>query len=296
MAHAAARFDGGIIASVKIADETLRLLERALGGRHAPRVRALHLPPAPWNGTREGEFGAIELDDGSLGLSFVLLQGTLASLAGGPGAGRPGANLVGADALDVARHWARPDGALRTIGFAAVNALTAHLYRRAGFAPPVAADSIGGLAPQAGEHIGMIGYFPPLVKRVTDCGARLTVLELRGDLAGPRDGFHITLDARELETCDKVLSTSTVLLNDTLDDVLAHCARAKAFAMVGPGAGCLPDALFARGVTIVGGAWIERPDAFKAALASGAPWGPHVRKFALARTDYPGIDALCDAR
>ena len=81
----------------------------------------------------------------------------------------------------------------------------------------------------------------------------------------------------------------------TLDAVLAHCSKARAFAMIGPGASCLPDALFARGVTLIGGNWIERPEAFKQALANGTPWGPHARKFALAREGYPGIAALLAA-
>lgn len=289
----------GIIGSMRIADEMLALLENALRGAPVPKVRALHLPPAPWSGKREGEFGAIELDDGALGLSYVLLDGLLDGLrstrAPGSRDASAGAGLIGADALAIARHWAGADPALRTIGFAAVNALTRHLYDRAGFVAPPAADSIGGLAPRADEHIGMIGYFPPLVSQVIESGARLTVLELRTDLAGARDGFHITLDARELEACDKVLSTSTVLLNDTLDDVLAHCSHARAFAMIGPGASCLPDALFARGVTLIGGTWIERPEAFKEALANGTPWGPHARKFALAREAYPGMAALLAA-
>lgn len=283
------------MSAMRIADEMLALLDDALRGAPVPKVRALHLPPAPWSGKREGEFGAIELDDGSLGLSYVLLDGLLDKLVSDARGGGAGAGLIGADALAIARHWAGNDPALRTIGFAAVNALTRHLYDRAAFVPPPAADSIGGLAPQAGEHIGMIGYFPPLVNQVTASGARLTVLELREDLAGARDGFHITLDARELRACDKVLSTSTVLLNDTLDAVLEQCANAKAFAMIGPGASCLPDALFARGVTLIGGAWIERSDGFKQALANGAPWGPHARKFALARDGYPGIAALLAA-
>lgn len=288
---------------MKIAEEMLALLAKALRGARVPKVRALHLPPAPWSGKRDGEFGALELDDGSLGLSYVLLDGLLDELAAQAEAASsrtddraPGASLVGMDALTVAHHWAGADAALRTIGFAAVNGLTRHLFDRAGFAPPTAADSIGGLAPKAGEHIGMIGYFPPLVKHVTASGARLTVLELRSDLAGAHEGFHITLDARELESCDKVLSTSTVLLNDTLDAVLAHCSNARAFAMIGPGASCLPDPLFKRGVTLMGGVWIEEPDAFKAALTHGTPWGPHARKFALTRGDYPGIDALSIAR
>ncbi len=273
-----------------IADEMLQTLAHALAGAAPPRVRALHLPPAPWDGSKDGEFGALELDDGSLGLSYVLLDASLAALASG---GR-GGGVAGADALGVARLWATGRGAERTLGFAAVNALTRHLFDRAGFTPPDATDSIGGLAPQAGEHIGMVGFFPPLAKAVTACGARLTVLELRPELAGTHDGFHITLDPRELEACDKVLSTSTVLLNDTLDAVLSHCTAASAFAMIGPGASCLPDPLFRRGVTLLGGVWIEQADAFKRALVAGQPWGRHGRKFALSRTQYPGLDALLE--
>lgn len=271
-----------------LVNELLDSLSRALSRFKAPRVRALHLPPARWDGSKDGEFGAIELEDGSLGLSYVLLDATLSALA----SRGHGQDVIGADAMDVARWWAHGDGARRTLGFAAVNALTRHLFDRVGFAPPDATDSIGGLDPQPGEHIGMIGFFPPLVKQVTACGARLTVLELKPELAGERPAFRITLDPRELDACDKVLSTSTVLLNDTLDAVLSHCARARAFAMIGPGASCLPDALFKRGVTVMGGAWIEEPERFKRALAAGDPWGGHARKFALDRENYPGIDAL----
>jgi len=276
---------------VGLAAEVLDSLYRACAGLALPRVRALHLPPAPWNGSKDGEFAALELEDGSLGLSYVLLDGTLAALV----SGARGAGLVGADALDVARLWAQGRGAERTLGFAAVNALTRHLFDRAGFVPPDATDSIGGLAPQPGEHIGMVGYFPPLVKQVTACGARLTVLELKAELAGRSDGFRMTLDPRELESCDKLLSTSTVLLNDTLDAVLAHCSGARAFAMIGPGASCLPDPLFRRGVTLLGGTWITDAEGFKRALVAGAPWSEHARKSAIAREGYPGIAALLAA-
>ena len=273
---------------MNVAEDMLLTLTRAFAGARTPRVKALHLPPAQWDGSKDGEFGALELDDGSLGLSYVLLDGALTALVGGAGS----ASLIGADALAVAGEWVHGSGAARTLGFAAVNALTRHLFDRAGFVPPDATDSIGGLEPEAGEHIGMVGFFPPLVKQVTSCGARLTVLELRPELAGAREGFRITLDARELEACDKVLSTSTVLLNDTLDDVLSHCTGARAFALIGPGASCLPDPLFRLGVTLLGGVWIEQGEAFKQALAAGRPWGPYARKFALARADYAGIDAL----
>ena len=72
--------------------------------------------------------------------------------------------------------------------------------------------------------------------------------------------------------------TSTVLLNDSLDAMLAHCRGARAVAMVGPGAGCLPQPLFDRGITALGGTWVEDGQALAAALRSGAPWSGFARK------------------
>lgn len=275
-----------------VADALLSDLACRLRGASRPRVRALHLPPAPWNGSKDGEFGALELEDGSLGLSYVLLDDSLAALA----SGAVTQGLIGADALELAQWWRDREGAARTLGFAAVNALSRHLFNRAGFVPPAAPDSIAGLDPQPGEHIGMVGFFPPLVKQVIASGARLTVLELRADLAGEHAGFRVTTDPTALQSCDKVLSTSTVLLNHTLDSVLANCQRARRIALVGPGAGCLPDALFERGITTLGGTWITDAEGFKQALRQGAPWTAHARKFVLHAADWPLMQAAMSLR
>jgi uncharacterized protein (DUF4213/DUF364 family) len=268
-----------------LADDLLQHLAQALGPGPRPRVRALHLPPTPWTGLKDGEFGALELDDGALGLSYVLLDHALEELA----AAGTGHVLVGADALDIAHWWRDRDGSARTLGFAALNALSRHVFDRMGLVPPAATDSVAGLAPQPGEHVGMVGFFPPLLKQVTACGARLTVLELRADLAGDGAGYRVTLDPRELQTCSKVLCTSTALLNHTLANVLSHCTQARQIALLGPGAGCLPGPLFARGVTTLAGSWILDPAGFCQALRTGAPWGAHVRKFALPQSQWRGI-------
>ncbi|MFO1328987.1 MAG: DUF364 domain-containing protein [Rubrivivax sp.] len=276
---------------MNVAQEVVAQLGQAFAGRAVPRVAALHLPPVPWDGSKDGEFGAVELASGALGLSYLLLDDTLRSV------GAAAAAVQGADALALAARWADPAStpAQRALGFAAVNALTRELFDRAGFVPPPATDSIGGIDPQPAESIGMVGYFPPLVKQVTARGARLTVLELRQDLAGTHEGFRITLDARDLAGCTQVLSTSTVLLNHTLDDVLAACRAASRFVLIGPGAGCLPDALFARGVTALGGTWIRDAAAFRDAIASGGKWSAAAGKCLLQASAYPGLVALAAA-
>jgi hypothetical protein len=267
-----------------IAEALLSNLERHLHAAPAPSVKALHLPPVPWNGQKDGEFGALELADGSLGLSYVLLDDSLPSFVGG----RAAATLVGADPMRVAADWLEGDGVARTLGFAAVNAMSRHLMDRMGFVPPLAPDSIGCLDPQPGEHIGMVGFFPPLVRQVTGHGARLTVLELRADLAGQHAHCKVTLDPRELDDCDKVLCTSTVLLNHTLDDLLAHCRNARHIVLIGPGAGCLPGPQFEAGITVMAGTWITDTQGFTRALHAGQPWSRFARKFALGGADWPG--------
>ncbi len=274
------------------ATDLIAELERATAGHSIPRVRALHLPPPEAAESRNGEFCALELDDGALGLSYVLLGGILSRLA----ASDDPHTIVGMDALQLAREFASPTAGAggdaeirRTLGFAAANALSRTVMERMGFAPPRALDSIGGIDPQAGDHVGMVGLFTPLLKQVTAAGAQLTVIELNPDYAGHYDGYRVTLDAAALEDCNKVLSTSTILLNHTVDDMLAHCRNARRIVLIGPSAGCLPDPLFARGVTVVGGSWITDRAGFIDVLRRGESWSGFAYKFALGAADWPGL-------
>ena len=111
---------------MSVVAESLDLLRRFAGRGPLPRVRALHLPPPPPPGGMRGEFCALELDDGSLGLSYVLLDDTLARLREQDAS----LGLAGADALEVAHSLAGAAGPQRAIGLAASTAA----HGRAGFA------------------------------------------------------------------------------------------------------------------------------------------------------------------
>lgn len=265
----------------------------ALAGRIAsalgnPRVRAFHLPPKRPPGVKQCEFCALELEDGAIGLTYVSLGDTLPLMQD---AVRP-EDLAGLPALALAEGFARDDAVSRAIGFAAVNALSQALFAKAAWHPDDAADSLGEVKPSAGEHIGMVGLFPPLVPSITRAKARLTVLEMRADLAGEHDGYRVTLDPRDMAACDKVVSTCTIMLNHTVDGVLAACRGARYLAIIGPTAGCLPDPLFAAGVTALGGRLVTDPAGFRDALLAGGKWGEHARKYSIFARDYPGLEDL----
>jgi uncharacterized protein len=282
----------GVAASPRLAPAVsaayVELAERIATRLGSPRVRALHLPPPSAGEAKDAEFCALELDDGSIGFSYVWLDAIEPLLRARP---HP-ESFAGAKALALARGYAETDPAAKALGFAAINALSQALFARADWTPPPAGDSLGEIEPRRGEHVGMIGLFRPLVERVAEAGAQLTVLELKPELAGEHEGHRVTLDPAELVTCDKVVSTCTVMLNDTLDGVLAACRNARHFAIVGPTAGCIPDPLFARNVATVGGRRVEEPRRFLDAFGRGAKWGSFARKYVIARQDYPGIDWL----
>ena len=271
-----------------ITDIYVSLAERIATRLGSPRVHALHLPPSA--AMKEAEFCALELEDGSVGFSYVLLGATEPLLRARLDSGA----FAGTAAAELARGYAGHDPAARALGFAAINALSQQLFARARWTPSSAGDSLGDIAPQSGEHIGMIGFFPPLIPQVNQAGARLTVLELRPELARDYAKFRVTLDPNELATCEKVVSTCTVMLNDTLDAVLAACRNARHFAIVGPTAGCVPDPLFARGVDSIGGRRVVDLEKFRDAFREGKKWGSYAEKYVIARRDYPGVDALLD--
>ena len=258
-------------------------IEAALG---AARIARVVLPPLADHPGKEGEFCAVQLEDASVGLSFALLDGTLRALHAGalPAAGTPAAALVAG--------YEGGHGAARALGLATINALTRRLYDRAGFEPDDSVDSFGSLQLAAGDRLGMVGHFSPLIRHARDLGVEVVVLELKAELVREESGLVVTLDPRRLAGCNKIVSTSTLLLNDTFEQVAALWRDADAVAIVGPSAGCPPDPLFAAGVTAVGSAWVADADTFLARLESGTKWGAASRKITVTPQRYPGFEQL----
>lgn len=260
-----------------------------------PRVRRLHVPhrdSAP--GEHDAEFCAIELDDGAFGLSYVLLGDTLCALLSSHGAGA--LPLGGADPMAMAGRLIDGNPVERALALAAINAMTDSVWRRVGYEPPAAGNSLGDVALGATDHLGMIGFFPPLVKRVAESGGRLSVVEMNATMvARQRERYPqvtIGLDRALLADCTQVVGTSTMLLNDTLDDMLAAAPSARRFALIGPSAGLWPDALFERGVSLMGGTRVTDARAFSDAMAAGVSWSAASRKFAIPRDGWPGWRAI----
>lgn len=285
--------------TTSLAQDIVAQLEAVARRFPAPRIVALHVPAdlgTEAARARDAAFCAIELEDGAFGLSYLLLGDTLRQLLQDTGEHGAQPPLRGACPLMLGRRFATRDGLDRALALACINALTDSAWRQLGYDPPAAANSLGNVGLCRDDHLGMIGFFPPLVDQVRRTGANLTVVELSEAMVLRQQarfpGLHITTERAALARCNVVVGTSTMLLNDTLDAMLAAAPHARRFAVIGPSAGLWPDALFARGVSMLGGTRIVDGAGFRTAMASGASWSSFARKFSLSADTWPGWRTL----
>ena len=178
------------------------------------------------------------------------------------------------------------------LGLAAINAICQHVMRVSNFTPNTALDSLGLLNVENGDRVGMVRFFPPLMKYVSNRNAELVIVEKNESLVVRYPYLNITLDNTELNTCNKVLCTSTTLLNNTLDDVLQQCTVAQHISVLGPTAGYFPDSLFARGVHVVGGRLVKDGMLLLQLLSERKRWGDATQKLTFQASDYKGFDHL----
>ena len=269
-------------------EELVSIARRVAGAVSLTPVGRVFVPPPDLGPDRDGSFCAVQLADGSTGLAYILLGDTRRRLQSADPAARPVA-----DPLALAQGLTRDDPADRSIALACVNAISRHLLDRAGYAPDFATNSLGSLDLRPGDRLGMVGFFPPLVRRAKELGIRVTVLELKPELVQEGPELTVTLDPARLRDCTKLVCTSTTLLNGSLERLLAHVRHATTFVVIGPSAGFVPDPLFARGVTGVGGAWVTDPVALMDRAGRGEPWGDATRKYSVWNdARWPGLEEL----
>ena len=255
-----------------------------------PRITHVHVPDARPAAHRDAEFGLVALADGSAGLYYAWMGESQAGMA----RRYREAELVGADPLALARRYATDDDAERSLALAALGAITACVHARAGYVPPPAVDSMAGIRLDAGLRLGMVGNFPPLVRRAREAGASVTVVERKAHMVRAEPGLLITLDPAALEACDEVIVTGATLINDSLDEMLGWCRGARRVTLIGPTAGVFPEVLFSRGIAAIGGLRIVDADAARVRMACGERLGDSAERYLIEAGDYPGLARLLD--
>jgi len=163
------------------------------------------------------------------------------------------------------------------------------VMREAKFEVDSATDSLGLLSICEGDRVGMVGLFFGLTKTIRKANAKLVVIEKNDQMIQKYPNLPITLDATKLSTCNKILCTSTTILNDSLDEILAHCSPDAFVSIIGPTAGYFPDPLFARGVDVVGGRIVKNGAQFMQLLKERKRWGDATQMTCFQKETYSSI-------
>lgn len=165
----------------------------------------------------------------------------------------------------------------KTLAIATLNALSASCWtsgeaKRAGYILELDKNTFDEVEiPTEGKTV-VVGALVPILKRLIKDDADFIVLEmdkrtLKGaelDHYAPPEDAHLYIPEADL-----VVITGVTVLNDTLPNLLQLVKPDAQVVVTGPTASMLPDAFFKRGVTMMGGVLVTKPNEVLDCISEG---------------------------
>lgn len=260
------------------------LIKRIDQAIELPAIKQILLPDPTDSDDMKDNFGFVILSDGSAGPFYSCLGDTLTWL------NEHRNHFIGQSPIKVAVKLdglAIPASAL---ALGAFNAISQHIMKRAGF-NPCAITKRSDTDLTAG-HIGLVGFFGPLVERYIAQGKQITIIEQQPECVPADLPIQLYTSPEALAACDYILCTASTLINNTIESIVDAAGDPAKINLIGPSASGLPDLLFAMGIHSTGGFSVDNLDELIHSVLQGDSWGTSGRKYQLTREVYPGVDLL----
>lgn len=179
----------------------------------------------------------------------------------------------------------------KVVKIVVMNALSAFFMSQKKYAIVYDSDVLDLVPIQRNERIGMVGAFEPFIRRLKDLpGIDLSVIERkRSSLGDDEMKFYVPAELAQdvLPRCTTVIITGASIANGSFEGLLDHVNPEARLIVTGPTSSFLPDALFRRGVDIVGGVIVSDSDRAIDMLSEGAAayhlFGECIRKINILR-------------
>jgi uncharacterized protein (DUF4213/DUF364 family) len=272
---------------VSISSDYIKIIESISDRLSIPRIKDI-IVPNKQSDQSISNFAAVALEDDTIGIIFINLTHDVKEMFFNLNS----KNYKGIQASDLANMFESKDLFSKSLGLGGINAISQFLFKQSEFNYKHVSDSLGLLEIDQQDTVGMVGFFPPLVKHIERMGNKLIVIERKKDLLKVGLNWKVTLDPSELEYCNKILITSTTVLNETIDEILRFCKDADKISMIGPTAGFLPDPLFKRGIDILGGTQVIDSRLLLHSIKNNIKWAGSAKKYIIRKINYEGFERL----
>ncbi|HHX08018.1 MAG TPA: DUF364 domain-containing protein [Chloroflexi bacterium] len=194
---------------------------------------------------------AVELDGLDIGVSYVLRH----NLPAGCSIFGFAQDIIGKPAFEVASLAVKGrDDAQRGVGMAVITAAT----RSLDLPDEPNTPTPFGLKVLPGDTVGMIGYIPPVANQLGKLANRVLVFDRGLSSNGGEGAAQATpmeLQSQLLPECDLMIITGTTLINNTLEQLLGWCTKAREIVLVGASTPMIKEAFKGTGVTALAGSW-----------------------------------------
>ncbi len=267
--------------------EFINIIEDISNVVDLPLIKEIVTPQNREN-AKKSNFSAIILEDNSVGLIYINLSSKIKTKF----KNEEFTYLKGSEPLSIIKLFNSKDLFERSLSLGVINAVSQFIFKKTNFLFDFTSDSLGLLDIKSSDIIGMVGFFPPLVKLIEKIGSKLIVIEKKEELVQKSKDWLVTLNPSKLKDCNKILITGTTVLNDTLDEVLDYCTSAEKKSVIGPTTSFLPDPLFRRGIDVIGGTYVSKSDLLAQAIHQSIRWSDSVKKYTIERKNYPSYKEL----
>jgi uncharacterized protein len=222
-------------------------------------------------------FTGVKLSNGASGLSYTPVKDIPQAVCCPSSAGRifDPLKVKGMKAAEVLTALPSREPLKTAVAIATLNALSAACWEHGlidDYRIQLNADALDAVRMPHDNSVAVIGAFVPVLRKMKERGGRWWVVEqdprtLRGDEM--KHFIPPDQSADTLAGADVLIITGVTLINHTLEQILKAARPGAEIAVIGPTASLLPNALFERGVRVVGGVWVKKPDELLDVLAAG---------------------------
>ena len=219
-------------------------------------------------------FSGVKLSNGFAGLSYTPVKDVPQAVCCPSSAGRifDPIKIYGMPAAEVLTALTSNEPIKAAVAIATLNALSAVCWERGLAGDYCIQMNSDAVRMPADCSVAVIGAFVPVLRKLKTRGGRWWVIEQDPQTLKADEMPHFIPADQSSETiaaADVLIITGVTLVNHTLQPILAAARPDAEIAVIGPTASLLPDALFARGVRVVGGVRVKKPDELLDVLAAG---------------------------